>query len=489
MIMNKCSISSLSKRDSVYQIKNDGIVKEKIINVIEPKIVKKSCDFIPIEVPRFSALKVFGKRWYYLLNPNPTKKSRALLQDHSKSSLKGHLVVSWEPVSLPDREVGNTKLLYAYFDSYIDFHIYMRNFSELERTFYETIIGDFYQKPHFDIDIQTQNEDFDFESVSKEVIEKLIWSIIETFKNKFNIDIDIEKDILLYSSHGEKKKSNHLVINNYCHANNKEARYFYDECLKLIFDPEITKYIDHAVYGKSQQYRIVGCQKKGSGRTKKLCDKFNYNGKEYTHQFLEKGIMCTLYESLVTFTSGCRLLPSIQPEVTKSFFTNETIFNDDDVKIIIEKIEDNFGLGVFSFDNIQGEFMNLKRLKPSYCECCKRIHSSQNPYITVWENNVYFNCRRSVDGKGYKLMNLKKEKSLKIDSDLESYENSALERGFFNITPKNFVKPVEIPSGGFKINKIEKNDEIVKKSRKFNTVEHNSKIAERKFGELLRSKK
>lgn len=516
MIMNKCSISSLERSNKTYQDKNDAFVKVKIDTIYEPKAKVREEniveDFKPIDIKKFSALRVYNKRWYYLLNHNPERKTRALLQDHPKSSLKNHLIVSWEPVSLPDREVGNTKLLYSYFDSYIDFFIYSKKFIEREKTFYETIIGDFYQKPHFDVDVKDVP---DIDNLSNYIIEKLIWSIIETFKNKFNIDIEIEKDILLYKSHGETKRSNHIVINNYCHANNKEARYFYDECLKLIRkndDKDITKYIDHAVYGKSQQYRIVGCQKRASARPKVFCEKFIYNGVEYTHQFLENKEICVLYESLVSFTSGCKLLPCIQPEETKMFLKKDGIgFDEENVGFIMNCVTDYFGFGVFSYDNIQGDFLNLRRLKPSFCQYCKRIHNSQNPYITIWENNVYFNCRRSADGKGFKITELKKEdpKSLDNSDDLEQED---FDKGIFNFIPKGYFDSKETPES-VKISESTKDqtgkDKSVKDqtgkdknlnpkftksknatfSRKFDPVKYNSRMAEKMMERLIKSGK
>ena len=39
----------------------------------------------------------------------------------------------------------------------------------------------------------------------------------------------------------------------------------------------------------------------------------------------------------------------------------------------------------------------LRRLNPTYCELCKRIHESENPFITVTGDfrNVTFYCRRN----------------------------------------------------------------------------------------------
>ena len=60
-----------------------------------------------------------------------------------------------------------------------------------------------------------------------------------------------------------------------------------------------------------------------------------------------------------------------------------------------------YSYGDFSFQECKEKNGNLlivlRRLNPTYCEICKRVHESENPFITVTGDfrNVVFYCRRA----------------------------------------------------------------------------------------------
>jgi len=51
----------------------------------------------------------------------------------------------------------------------------------------------------------------------------------------------------------------------------------------------------------------------------------------------------------------------------------------------------------FIVRDVKGSIISLKRLKPSFCKICERVHEHENPYLLVIDDNVYFYCRRNTD--------------------------------------------------------------------------------------------
>ena len=165
--------------------------------------------------------------------------------------------------------------------------------------FDEVILGNISQKPHFDIDITKDDfmkmypECIDFEEEVENIKDSLIESCIKLLEN-YNIHLELEKNILLYSSHSSVKKSFHLIIDGYYHIDHFEAKEFYLLVMYKFMEICDVKYstekffkspiIDSKVYGKTQQFRILGCQKRLSGRPKIFEKEFKYRGQIISHK-------------------------------------------------------------------------------------------------------------------------------------------------------------------------------------------------------------
>ena len=185
---------------------------------------------------------------------------------------------------------GKQAHIFAFFESYLLVNEYINLFSPEERAFYEIIFGELPQKPHFDIDLEIS----EFESlypqhnvhqVAENIKDLVILKSMEIIAN-----IDIEHDILIYDSHSSSKYSYHIVINNKCHSNHKEAKAFYDAVINKISaetNGNYLKFIDGSVYSPRQQFRLVRCQKWGSNRPKHFNESFTVQGIEYHHKFIE----------------------------------------------------------------------------------------------------------------------------------------------------------------------------------------------------------
>lgn len=332
-------------------------------------------------------------RWYYRLVKGDN--GRSLMDRYDISSLIKGLVICYAPKKSDEKSYH----LYARFDMYMDFYKYMLTFPKNERHFYEVIMGEGAQKPHFDIDISDCD---DFEIVANDTKDHLIRSIIEVFESK-KLKIDIQKDILIYSSHGEKKRSFHLVVNNKCHQNNREAKIFYEKVIQRI--PEFyKKFIDRAVYSPRQQFRILGSQKVGSDRPKMFSEIFTFKNVKYYHEYTEeinnpflKGAML-LYESLVSFTATCNYLPTFLNEDELNSYSDIVYqeISEQQVEDALNLLDDDSSV----LSNVIDGIILLKRIRASRCPSCSssfenKIHEHENPFMFIVDDKVYWNCRRT----------------------------------------------------------------------------------------------
>ena len=331
-------------------------------------------------------------KWYYYLIPKENFKG--LFSDYPRNSVTNKFLVCWDIV-LDDKK----SKMYAVFQSYLDFAIYFLKLDDHLKCFYEIILGETIQKPHFDVDMEQGD--------AEKVVSDLINVIIEILAEK-NIILDPERDICLYSSHGENKKSYHLIINNYCHANNLEAKAFYYEVMKRLPGEYLEKkWIDSAVYSKTQQFRTFQSKKIGTERIKTSVKSWVINGKTVHHKLIETPedenheFLLRFEESVVTARkSNCRILPAFETQVKTNYSSN-------DIDLELGKraflfLAEQTGQSIndpkfpYRFDHIEDSFVILKRAHPSKCRICLRIHHNKNPYLIVTpETDVYFHCRRS----------------------------------------------------------------------------------------------
>lgn len=525
-------------------------------------------------------LCISGKWWYYKLiseknnedednennsSPNdsqenspkisptssPTKnKMKGMLDDIPKSHLQGKMIVCL----ITQQNVR----LFTFFSNYIEFVKYIKTLAPAKRDIYEVILGNFSQKPHFDIDLSYDDikrdiNPINMELFSKDVFDCAIASIIKIL-NDSNIDIDISRDILVYTSHGAHKKSIHIVVNNYCHANNVHAKNFYKlvynnfinifpmnkyNCIAaenrslsinistntpnaiidhskyttspknipVIIDDnnnfdddsdgcgyynednhddnikndgakdtknddtedtknddtkdiknedikgnkddvdnedngensnikkedkiewgveplciDFSKIMDRAVYSKTQQFRLLGCEKFKSGRPKTFNTQWQYFDKTVTYSYVEEILspnheyMLQLEASLLSNTNSCNILPSFADgSETNDFFKKSRKYErQDDInpkvaKQAVRMLAEKGGITVdnrrfpYKFDRIVGALVLLRRLKPSWCSMCERTHEHENPFLVITGEgqlkNIYFHCRRASPGK------------------------------------------------------------------------------------------
>ena len=392
-----------------------------------------------------------GRRWYYRLVPQHESSALhqdmtpgwGLLDEHPVNTLDGWLVVCLVVLtaSLPGRRYTVNKkpatLLFSAFRTYVEFYHYMLLFVESNRSFFEIILGEYAQKPHFDIDIAlddvagivrgpdaTPGSGDDATMVrtyADGVCEALVEALIVVMA-KYNIVIDPKEDILLYTSHNEAKCSYHVLLGRYCHPNNTEARMLYNEVV-AVMDKDKAKWVDQSVYSPRQQFRTLGSQKLGSHRPKIHHAKWMFRGQEITHCYfetpdsIEHETLIQFEESLVSQTSSCTMLPMIGDVNNRNdlrSLTRTGTFDDycpdlnpELARSALRTVRDYGKVTSVEFPYqltvIKGNLLILKRLRPSRCPVCCRVHEHENPFLTVGANNnglrsVYFHCRRAEIG-------------------------------------------------------------------------------------------
>tara|TARA_Y100000593_G_C4282012_1_gene323298 strand:- start:631 stop:1653 length:1023 start_codon:yes stop_codon:yes gene_type:complete len=243
------------------------------------------------------------------------------------------------------------------------------------------------RKPYFDIDI----DDLSFDC--KSMIDQIKNTIIDMIGKKIKI--------LVFDSSTETKLSFHIIVDDVYLQSYKELLTFYDKVEEKLSE-ENKKYMDRCVYKSVQQFRISGSHKFMKNNVKRLSEDLSYRFSVPTRIKTEIGkFNYLLASSLVTNVSSCRVLCGFQPVVEEKDLNFSGSANEGDIEDVMKMFYKKYSYGDFSFQECKEKNGNLlivlRRLNPTYCEICKRVHESENPFITVTGDfrNVVFYCRRA----------------------------------------------------------------------------------------------
>jgi hypothetical protein len=286
----------------------------------------------------------------------------------------------------------NKKFVFGSFENIEKFAEYSYNIKDEYKCFYEIILGDTPQKPHFDIDIDKKFCEYNHELIKDLVIEECI--------NELKIDIN---NFLVFSSHGEHKYSYHIIINNYIHKNNKEAKAFaYFIINKLPIQYQM--YVDKSVYKSKQQFRIVRSQKVNSGRPKILLYKWKFFDKEiFINKNTENDFENYIFELNGSLISNWNkndiyirpYVIEINNNIPISNITEEIGKLAYSLLIEVSGVTEDHPNFPYRYVKCINNIIIIKRIRPSRCRLCDRIHEAENPFLKVINNNVYFCCRRN----------------------------------------------------------------------------------------------
>lgn len=107
---------------------------------------------------------------------------------------------------------------------------------------------------------------------------------------------------------------------------------------------------------------------------------------------------CSIDEAILSYTDNCDMLEPRAPE--EEIETEFDELTADVTKSAVALIATHPIIqGNYYYSGENKGFLILKRIQPSYCTICKRIHDVSDAYVTVYRDNVHLRCYRD-DTKG-----------------------------------------------------------------------------------------
>lgn len=252
---------------------------------------------------------------------------------------------------------------YNVFDDVDKFITFYSSVSD-ERKCYNEVIFNSRQKMRIDIDA-------DINSMTKEEWDESMKIIHHVFKFLLS-----KQNIAIYEMSDETKYSCHMICTTLYFDNSEICRYI----CNVIADKckEHGKYIDKSVYNKVQHFRMEYSTKPGTKRYKYV----THSDDDYNFE-----------DGLITYTKKCKHadIKINSPKQINTSFNKCAYKVHLDWCVSVSQSKDN-------------KLIIMRRLKPSFCGVCSRIHTSENPYIIVVSDTMaLLYCRRSVTKEYTKL--------------------------------------------------------------------------------------
>lgn len=338
-----------------------------------------------------------GVKWYpYLVEKEGRPSHLVLFSQKLKSARQLYIRMTY-----------NGYKSFASFSCPISLHNYIKRRPAEHRCFDE-IISDSYQKVRFDIDIEektatanavSQTDKTKESDQTKIKLDNLIQNVTDSLITAmFNLIPDLKPERIMYfSSHGDNKRSVHLVFPEYHTSCCGEAQELYRQLMKFV-PKQYIQYIDHGIYGDNRSLRLMNCCKWGSNRFKRLNKSFMLSGTEITYEGVKPDTSNVRFiSSLISFITDSRCLPNLLAPKQK---IRRELLPGGIVSLCVERAKIMLGDDyTFEYEGVEGSVIILRRIAPSYCRICRRVHDSQHPYLLLYDSELYFNCRRCDKGR------------------------------------------------------------------------------------------
>jgi hypothetical protein len=365
---------------------------------------------------------VNGIKWYFRL-----KGDNGLLSKLSDDEKMSHLIVSFVN--------PEGKRYFTSFESFPKFIQMMITLPEEKRNFHEVALENRPQKMRFDLDIKKYKyfEGTIYEEVKENDVrmffDDLIESIVSEFK-ELGILLDLEKNILVFSSHGKEKWSYHIIIDGYYCDNHRECSELFKKITNRMKSNLSHKenWLDSSIYSANHCLRILGsCKEDKHGdekelRKKILETKWLNHDKEICFAYAETPrsenhrIILEFERSFLSLTENCYPIPNLVQKENVETKWKDVQVNGDVVDYSFRLYQSLYG-NDFTYGGTMANIVMLFRQKPSGCPICDRVHEKENAFLWIkeiysssgdMESNViqkyeiYFDCRRS-NGKKIKI--------------------------------------------------------------------------------------
>jgi hypothetical protein len=291
-------------------------------------------------------------------------------------------------------------------DTLADLFMYIFSKPDHERNFYE-VIQEGWQKLHFDIDIKSKpGIDYSF---AESVKDHLVKGICSFFLANVEQPFFLKNDLILFTSHGSKNFSYHIVIDNFAFPGSIHCK---DITMKIIdsLPEEMQEYIDISVNKSNQQFRVWRNFKEGEWeqRRKEISQEWKYFGetviweprqnsdKRWTTPGLPDNIIEFLYFER-TFVSKFVTPPIAVYYRLPNLSTRAEVIYEDFGEINGGLLQTLIPEG-WIVSSQSGNFFKLISDRKHECPLCSRIHEKENQYILVisGKQNVFFKCFRTT---------------------------------------------------------------------------------------------
>jgi len=230
--------------------------------------------------------------------------------------------------------------------------------------YHEVIFGHRAQKLKFDFDAP-MNE---FESCNIDGDPLTEQTIIDTFKYTIAAAMYSKYSIMMDESHiivcknkqiddAPSKCSLHFIVDDYAVESHAQAHEFMCEVLKIM-PPEISQWVDRGVYKSTQNFRLPGAVR--NGRIKIILTQHN-------------ALNCC-----IGYTSNCKLIGAISTPAPKVAPIPTA-----DVEKVLEICRERGLLQHHAFRSYDNGILSFRRLLPSHCELCNRVHNNDNTLMVV----------------------------------------------------------------------------------------------------------
>lgn len=193
----------------------------------------------------------------------------------------------------------------------------------------------------------------------------------DVYGNMLFID---EFDLAVSDSTDHTKFSRHIVLHRYYVANYAEATFFTEQVLAHL-PAEYHQFLDATVNASRHNFRLPFCHKEGSTRVKRC-----YIG-------------CP-DDMIVSDVSTALPLPQKVAKKDQTHAYPEVEVTDENIKAALE-ISAEYTEG-FAYDGCVGTLLLFKRLKPTHCILCDRVHD-KNHTLMIGMNNgcAWMHCRHN----------------------------------------------------------------------------------------------
>lgn len=320
------------------------------------------------------------------------------------------------------RDLPGGSKQFRIFDSVSDAYSYINSQPLEERNFYETVF-DVHprQKPHFDLDIVPSLDDpMDHN--------ELLTRVLTEIKNIIGSELDVVKDLGVYSSHAEdgSKMSYHVVVTGYHVLNNIEACNFASAVRQNMMaatdNPREVSFIDRcfdlSVYKKLQQFRILGCTKLGRNRYKTVVLQYSAAGRprirspvidseeefrrsllsvvDDDSRYLDPAVYTKPQDKFAAAESLLRELCSRGRDLGLSQISREALWLTTSKDIVTHVIASGHLseqlVGNCERHNVIAEsgliILRAPPYKGYWCIICDRKHDNENPYLSLREDRT-----------------------------------------------------------------------------------------------------